>query len=551
MSVRVNRYQTTKQRRQNHNTKANDLPHHNKRERAVMDTSTSISSVSSSNTHSLVTAATVRPLLSVEQLTDVRDTLKGPPLTDRSVLIPFGRKAFLPGRLQPLCLSNDNVDTASESLTTSTKNSSDDIAKKQEILMVHDVVSTHGRIDDASRVIHTENGSSTASSVQMTRQEALDYLQQEIDHLKKQTSTQRQSPTGTRKTTGNTEKQTTANDVALNALPYIEIREELDDTGNVITGQAVDVTKHLNYLSQQQQQPTQETKSVMSDEMETVQPKSLLSENVAKVTTSVDTTDDDSDILQIGLTTETIPQQRVSDEQYDSISRRLEELMLLEERHEQKFNTSPVPISSRKASEQQSSKNKGWAKGFLNQPTKKKSTPTMKQAPLQMNSDVPVQLSTNSSVDPGQAPSLLSKDHDNDVGVSNKKVSFTGQDHVQEIPRIGQRSIASELQQQKQQQQHPQRSFMMPTNRIPTTFTSLDSMKSSAIAPQVVEKKQPSTRRRPVAPTTTPSQLIANDVDARTTRIHNDEVTSTPIVLPEPPTRKLSRFAQERQQMRN
>ena len=38
------------------------------------------------------------PNLTYEQLCDVRDQLKSP-LTGRSVLVPYGSKAFFPGRL--------------------------------------------------------------------------------------------------------------------------------------------------------------------------------------------------------------------------------------------------------------------------------------------------------------------------------------------------------------------------------------------------------------------------------------------------------------------
>ena len=518
--------------------------HCHSRDEYMMDSSTSTSSPGS----------TKRPfLLTVEQLTDVRDTLKGPPLTHRSVLIPFGRKAFVPGRLLPLrkeeLTSTSNADW--DSAATVSNTTQDEIAKNQEYVVVHTVAPRH-KNNDTINDTTIEMTSGTGSSAQMTRQEALEYLQHEIDNLKKSKKLTRQMPTVTNKTpashvpaktTGNSVPQPTSDDNTADVLPYIEIREELDDTGNIVAAHAVNVTKHLDFLSQQS--ASKDTNRAGEPEAMDAVPIRPLKETSA--TTLDDVNDDDHDM---GTATETIPPKpehaKTTDEQHDNISRRLEELMLLEEQHAHRSNTfSTSAILKTKTIPQSSSKkNQGWAKGFLNQPTKPKSTTTKKQAVIPTTSTASLKASST-TISPTISGSSR-KDTTvtsisrlsstvNDMPNNPKKVSFTDQDDVQVIPRIGQRSIASE-------QPAP---FARPIQGTLPPLSSVDRDTAGAVAAQVVERKQPNgTRRRPV-PTTTTATMGPNVPRDSTTSIN------TAAALSSEPKKKLSKFAQERQQLRN
>jgi hypothetical protein len=516
--------------------------------------------------------------LSVEQLTDVRDVLKGPPLTHRSVLIPFGRQAFLPGRLLPLLASpppTNALDAVnSDSVATVTSQSLNyDNAKNQEYVVVHNVAAfttndstttgsctTRDKIEDSSIKTTRPNDS---SSVQMTRQEALDYLQVEIDRLKKKKSSKRHiQPTTTRTATTKPQapsplttqaNQTTlVNNAVSNtaALPFIEIREEVDDTGNIIDGHAVNVTQHLHYLAQQQSVTPSEIDGSNTNEESGIHPNNPLREIPAPESAlRGEINDDDFDSIHppmdISTSDESPPiAKTITDEQYDIISRRLEELALLEEQQEQNISSSSSASTNfKKTTVPRSSKTKGWTKGFLNQPIKK-------QLSIAKQSDVSTKVSSSttpsSSVAAVASPVVVSSSTEETI--SNKKVSFTGKDDVQVIPRIGQRSIASELLQQQQSS-----SFVLPIqNRTAAASSSVDPTKYNAIATtQVVEKKS-STRRRPgtTAPRPPSLNVVRNGNDDNTvinttnnTSIQSNDVTSEPI-------KKLSKFAQERQQLR-
>ena len=220
-----------------------------------METSSSTSSLTSksasSTTRTNATTTTSTRPLSVDELTDVRDTLKGPtPLTDRSVLIPFGGKAFLPGRLAPILSTHHNKEEPCPSIAarTSTIRASDDW-KEQETVVVHDV-----NIDFMEERRSNNEAETSQRSHVMTRQEALDYLQKEIDFLQKKPSnrtTQTTASTNRREVEDPTKRS--ALNIENGALPFIEIRAELDETGQVMNTQAVNVTHHLQYFSQQQQ----------------------------------------------------------------------------------------------------------------------------------------------------------------------------------------------------------------------------------------------------------------------------------------------------------
>lgn len=508
---------------------------------------------STSTTTILSTDTTIRRPLSVDQLTDVRDTLKGPPLTNRSVLIPFGRKAFLPGRLAPILLqktdqdepcvrSNSAVSDGTAVPVVAKTSRRDGYAKEHETVLVHHV---HDGCDKVSTDT-TKNG--VNNGVQMTRQEALNYLQIEMDNLKKkplkqqtQTSSKKihSSTTGSNRSTPTAASTATATTTIVGSdLPFIEIREELDDTGNVITGKAINVTKHLNYLSQHQQQDEEDEATAKNlqneplsmndtnkEEMKTAQTHPL-NENTMSATSE--------DTHSTTVPPPQPDQTKITEEQYNAISRRLDELMLLEEQQEQKHNRIPTmtTTSIKTTKTSKSSKNKGWAKGFLNSPKESNTIPatttTTSSKPKIISHQYPTTTTTN-------ALSSLS---------NNKKVSFTDQDDIQEIPRIGQRSITSlQQQQQPHQSSSSSSSLGLPTNHMMAPVPSSDTP-NRVIASQVIEKKQ-SHRRR----STNVSRIETNVQSSSSSSSMGDDHSNNSASSHSEPTKKLSRFAQERQQM--
>ena len=538
----------------------------------VMETSTSKSVSSSTRTNATTTTST-RPL-SVDELTDVRDTLKGPtPLTDRSVLIPFGGKAFLPGRLAPILSTHHNNDESCPSIAarTSTIRASDDW-KEQETVVVHDV-----NLDFMEGRRSNNEAETSQRSHVMTRQEALDYLQKEIDSLQKKPSNR---TTQTTASTNRREREDPTKRSALNiendtTLPFIEIREELDETGQVMKTQAVNVTHHLQYLSQPQQHDTppppqqQATKRESTTSDNHITPVTI--DSIPSGGTSDDATNtiDKAHIDSYAEATVSPPvRTEFSNEHYETIFQRLDELMLLEENPGTVHTHSSIataPTTTR------TTKHKGWAKGFLNRPTTKtKSSPAIihQQTPLPI---MPLNSSTKHSVvvTPTLSSSLAAAAaasssvlNDSNDTIQTKKVSFTGQDDVQMIPRIGQRSIASE--------QTPRLVIPPNTHRnttdvpfsssVSSSSSSIDS--SAAVASQVMEKKTPSTRRRRKQPppsfaaTTAIDGSIGRDDDEKDDDSNHSPINHTPPMTSTTDTttastKKLSRFAQERRQYTN
>jgi hypothetical protein len=154
------------------------------------------------------TNAASSPLkLSLEQVRDVKDSLVKP-LTGQQVLIPLGSKAFFPGTLRP-SVSSDG----------------------KEQLVVRD-----------------QDG----NDKEMTRRQALDCLQVELDSLKPPSRTK---PVNVKSALRTSKPSSTASkppETLMNpSMPFFEIREEYDSGGGKIAAQAINVSKQLEYLQKQ------------------------------------------------------------------------------------------------------------------------------------------------------------------------------------------------------------------------------------------------------------------------------------------------------------
>lgn len=269
--------------------------------------------------------------LSLVQLQDLGDALRVP-LTDRQVLIPFGKKAFFPGKLAPTRISG--VDEG-------------DHDKDEECVMV--------RLDDGELS-------------EMTRQQARDHIQGDIDALLRK---KRTKPASVRETA----PPPKPND---NPPSFFDIREEIDDDGKEVRGEVVDISKPLGYIEKQES-----------------------GGDFARRPMS--THDEGGDGFVESEEMATLP----SDEDYKVLSDRLDELAKLEEEAEK----------SRSRNQKSSKKlqSKGWSSGFLNK--KNLSKKTTARTPTLPTSTKPVD------------------------STSGPKVGFRADDQVREIPRVGERSV--------------------------------------------------------------------------------------------------------------
>jgi prefoldin subunit 5 len=343
--------------------------------------------------------------LSYEQLRDIRDQLRRP-LTGRSVLVPFGSKAFFPGSLKPEILTSASTSEHEEKVIVLAKN-----GQREE----------------------------------MTRSEALDFLQKEMDalrkHVKEPPSSLKKKPA---KVAEPTQKQSP--NASTPAIPYFEIREELDTSGNEIGSEAIDVSQHLEYLRNN-------TDVVDGD---TLPPR-------------VNQPSVDSGPAE-EIPVENDKPKPLSDQDFDALSSRLEELAMLEEAS---GNEKAVNLTSAKKLQ-----SKGWSKGFLNTSQKKAkskkpkagqlgSTPgeerkvsfadggheSPRADPKAAAKAMPGPLPARRPFDPSVFSGVIKER--SDKATSNKKpppeeettgsrVTFAAdKNEIREIPRVGQTSVST------------------------------------------------------------------------------------------------------------
>lgn len=411
--------------------------------------------------------------LSPVQLRDVQDTLRKP-LTGRRVLIPVGSKAFVTGELRP-----GSGTTAGNEASSS---------QKQQ-----------------TEMIQLRSGGEGDELITIARRDAVDRIQQEIQALRGRptttakptttTETPQQSTKSSLTSSSPVQPKTSPTAGTAGAPNYFEIREEINEEGQEVHAEAVDITNHLKLWEQQVNGtgggPT--------------------SNGTSKVPSSGD---GDGSVTETSVEPERRRPRKegVSDEEFAKLSARLDELARLEEEEETK-----------QASNRQSAKklqSRGWAKGFLNNNNnnKKKSTKPSASA----RAEIPI-LSETSRAPEAVAAAPRPEANDQAVGNSNYRdipanqskrqsgdggrVAFTESNQVHEIPRIGQRSV-SEIQK--------------PAQSLPG---------GSAISPVVRERPR---KNRP------------EEKSANSSSSHNDGNVSRDGDNDQPQQRKLSRFAQQR-----
>ena len=185
------------------------------------------------------------------------------------------------------------------------------------------------------------------------------------------------------------------------SMPFVEIHEEFDESGNEISADAINVSDRLQAVWK-----TAEEKG----------PVSFSNEKLRAQSTKEPLTTGNNEPLGPEMT----------DEQYSKLSERLDELMRLEEEVDRELREqSRTPLSKKKLGS-------GWGKGFLNQTPKKKKSNSRR--------------TTNTATIATESESSLGrqlKSKDIEKAESSKAISF-GPNDVKEIPRVGNRSIREE-----------------------------------------------------------------------------------------------------------
>lgn len=267
-----------------------------------------------------------------QELETVRSTLAGEEsLSGQQVMVPMTTKAFFAGTLKPT------------------------LKDGQEQVLVKMVDSNLVELDRSQAVNHLDRRIQSLSSTSTT-------VANETTSAPAGESSNEEAP----------------------ALPFFEIREELDESGREVKAEAINVAKQLEFLQKKEGKTTNASTIVPSASDEMIQ--------------------DDPEQLK-----------PVTDAEYDALSKRLDMLARLEEEAEkvkEENQTSAKKLQS-----------KGWSKGFLNAKPKKKRTPAKSTETLPTTTTTTASMSTSTQ---------------------GKRVGFQAANEVREIPRVGERS-ASEL----------------------------------------------------------------------------------------------------------
>jgi hypothetical protein len=358
------------------------------------------------------------PKISREQIDRLLDRLKNgnstndehslPSLQGRQVMIPYGRCAFWEGELQPkkITKKDENKGIVSSSATD----------EEEEEVFVATSSSLRSYPND-----NNTDGSNSQDAVSMTFSDAIQWLQKYSSSTTSTSSNKKTTIKSSIKSTIKTKPQPPASTPT--ALPFVEIQEEYTDDGKQVYGKAVDISSKLQSLwKQEESDRRKEEQKYQSDnddengEYGVNNQTQLTTEHV--LCPETERTRNDS-ISEISNSKAEKPEVLISDQEYDRISKRLEELAFLEE---QELQQQQVRVSQPKRKHSNKKPTIGafqFQKGFLNAKSKKVSAKTIKET-------------TTTKIDmPQQPPSEPA------VTEKSKITIDTSKNTIQEIPKEG------------------------------------------------------------------------------------------------------------------
>ncbi|KAL7535919.1 hypothetical protein ACHAWF_008781 [Thalassiosira exigua] len=326
------------------------------------------------------------------------------PLAGRRVMVPMTSKALFDGVLQP---RSAGADAASEQV----------------------LVNCGGKL------------------VEMTRLEAEDYFNKQSAS----SATKPQTEKSSSKSKAVQPSQTTATRKGAQpgmGLPMMEIRETCDIGGNIINSEVVDMTKTIVRLGD----GLKNVNDTADGEEEGKQLGELLARTLkageGDIATDLHVTH--ADAHNEGTDKTEVPKpakkETISDVAYAAICSRLEELEKLEEEDEKSKKE-----NAKSSKRLQSS---GWSKGFLNNTKKKsssqrkgrpkrKDTTTSNKSPNQQRLDntAPGRPKPNCATLSNETADTIASSYSAVSTENVSKVSFSGNNEVKEIPRIGQSKV--------------------------------------------------------------------------------------------------------------
>ncbi|EJK75802.1 hypothetical protein THAOC_02462 [Thalassiosira oceanica] len=191
-------------------------------------------------------------------------------------------------------------------------------------------------------------------------------------------------------------------------LPMMEIRETFDSDGNIVDAEMFDMTRTEDRLRSLNSE-TNDGKKFVESIAKSLQ--GIQDDSLERPLHPLHSPPDGEETATVGSASAVSKTQRkvISDEEYDALTKRLEELEILEE----------ADTKAKKQNRQSS----GWSKGFLNAKSSRKKKRAPKPEPVENNH-----------------PKSLPRNNTKGEGKQNK-VSFSDTNETKEIPLIGKSKV--------------------------------------------------------------------------------------------------------------
>lgn len=324
------------------------------------------------------------------------------PLTGRRVMVPLTSKAFLEGELQPPIRDSDS-------------GSSNSNMAADEVVFVN--IGDGGKLmtrTEACALLDKQQHKSHTNNTRKAKSKNMAFKKGFLNDTTKSKDSVRES-TCKDEAQLNQDKQLLSQQEDEAMFPLMEIREECDVGGNIVNSEVINISNTMKRIDNR----LKNAGDIGDDDKDGEVLGNLLANTLKESDADIATKVDDSNLEEKQTSNDnalTIKQPgTVSDEDYEAILHRLEELERLEEE-----DTKAKKLNKASSKSLQSS---GWSKGFLNSSHKQSGN---KKVQIKKE-DVKIIPSTQ----PHQSEDPVSQAN------SNQKVSFSSKTEIKEIPRVG------------------------------------------------------------------------------------------------------------------
>ena len=365
-------------------------------------------------------------------------------LTGRPVMVPMTGQAFVMGKLQPTIDPKTNEEQLQVKLPSSTSSK----AKSQQ---AQSYTWTTTQVEEW---LLSNSSSSKALMTKATSSDENDTTKQPKKKIQNSSFRQKQEqPSPSSSTTTSY------------AGGFVDIHEEYAADGRPVKQEAINVTQQLQSLLNQQSSASSSTSPTATTTM-----------NGGVIDSEQDLNSDEGDGDDNGPTEDTKTKNVVTDDDYNQIMSRLDELALLEEKHNAEQSQSKLGTLVKNRNDKKSPSGGGWNKGFLNsnknaKKKKKSTTPQTTQTIPSVATPTTTAAMKPPAATTGKNNSSRVDANSGGGGDAVSRVSFSGETHVKEIPRIGTKSTAS-LQQPRSKPATTATSSGMPIKESTQSFFS-------------------------------------------------------------------------------